>query len=157
MDHLYPDYVKIVATGGNLSSALARDLIEKQPAEVDVEGVELEHLLSDDVNPAAFVWVGHKSLIKLTLAAASVEDINTHILPGTYAASAMTLSQGVKTLAEVDIRLAVMRTNGSTALFDFTHMTLKPKVTAPFQMKERFYLPIEIRSMRGHVFSWSVA
>ena len=156
MDHLYPMHLKIVATGGNLTTAAEMLLTEKSPAEVNVEDVELAHLLSDDVNPEDFVAIGTTSLIKAVLAAATPEIIQNYLFGGTYATSVLTKPQGIRTLTKIDARLSVKRVNGNTAQFDFTKMTLAPKLAMPFQQKERFYLPVEIRSMRGHIFSWSV-
>lgn len=152
MKLLHVEYMKLVATGGDLDAATEMKVVQ-EAVTIEAEGVEIEHILSTSPNPAEIIEAGSKIKARTVLAAA---DSNTFvdIFGGTYTNSVWEKDQDPRTLDEYDIRWRIASTDhGKFFLVDITHVFVVPKLSLNLAPGKRFYLPLDIKGSPDSVIS----
>lgn len=146
MKKLHVSYVKLAAAadGAGLDAATERKVVQ-EAVTLDIEGVEIEHLLSTSPNPQEIVEDGSKIKARAVLADATYQDL-VDIFGGTYVAELWEKNQDPRTLTVKDFRMRVQSTElGKFYLMDLTNVYVVPKVTFSFAPGKRYYMPLEIK------------
>jgi len=121
MNLLHVKYIKWVAAGGNLGSATERKLVNSEAAE-KIETHIVERILSDNKNPLKRYRVGLGISLKFVLDDATQAD-KVVFFGGSVTSEVRTRTQGISTMANYDIRLAIYDADtGLLVLKDYTDM-----------------------------------
>ncbi len=152
MKKLHVSYVKLAtaADGAGLDAATERKIVQ-EAVTLDIEGVEIEHLLSTSPNPEEIVEDGSKINARAVLADATYQDL-LDIFGGTYVDQVWEKDQDPRTLTVKDFRMRVQSTElGKFYLIDITNVYVVPKVSFSFAPGKRYYLPLEIKGSADSV------
>lgn len=154
MELLHAEYFKMVAAGGDLDTAAERDLIQGENAAVELEGVQIEHLLSTSPNPNQIHQAGTKIKLRAVLAAATRDDM-VNILGGSHTDGVFTLDQTPRNLGKFDVRFRIATiNNGKFGLMDVTNCFVEPNWKGAFKHGARYYLPFDIKGADDSVFTY---
>lgn len=150
---LHAEYFKYVATGGDLSTATERELINGENVAIEIEGVQVEHILSTSPNPNEIHEAGSKIKSRCVLAAAD-RDTMVAILGGTHLTNVFSKTQTPRNLPQYDIRYRIATTTGTYGLVDITKVFFEPNWKGAFQHGKRYYLPLDIKGSDSSVFTY---
>ncbi|NIR51766.1 hypothetical protein GWO43_24635 [candidate division KSB1 bacterium] len=145
MDKLHAKYIKIVTTGGDLDAAteikLAQDTVT-----IKHTGAVVEHKHSQNPNPDERTEWGTEWEIRGVFSLATQSELVT-LLGGSENANVYTKTQGIRTLSNYDVRIAVYRaSDGLLVLKDVTKVNFMPEVEESYEAGSRFYLPFMMKS-----------
>lgn len=141
MARLHAKYFKIVAANGDLDAASEISLANNA-VNVMAEGVMVEHTITTNPSPVERYEIGTRFSVKGTLAYDD-DTYLTSILGGSLTSSVYTKQQGIRTLADKDIRIGIYRHDGAIVLHDFTDVNFVPKFELAYEQGKRTYLPFE--------------
>ena len=149
---LHSEYFKYVPTGGDLSTATERELIAGENVAIEMEGVQIEHIITTSPNPAEIHEAGSKIKSRCVLAAADSNDM-VAVLGGTFLANVFTKTQTPRNLPQYDIRYRIATTLGTYVFVDITHVFFEPNWKGAFISGKRYYLGLDIKGSDLSVFT----
>jgi len=146
MRTLHAKYIKIVAAGGDLSTAPEKKLA-KNAVVIKAEPSLVEHITADNPNPQERYEIGTGFELKGVLGDSDLDDL-VFILGGTHTTNVYTKTQGVRTLPKYDIEVGVYRPSDAKIIkYTLTDMEFTAAVEESFEQGNVKYLPFTAQSV----------
>ena len=142
MDLLHAKYIKIVATGGDLSAATEKTLAKDQVG-FSMKPEIVEHILSTHPAPKTRYEVGTDVKLKGVLGEGTLDDL-VFLQGGTVTSDVYTKNQTFRTLPKYDVEVGVVRpSDNGTVKVQITGLQFIAETTLAFEQKKVTYMPFD--------------